>query len=255
MVVHFHTPDMTERFIQSCSPQVRQLVVMVNEATDEDYRWINNRDQEENVSFFYNEENVGYARAVNRGVSLIPPTPDGTIAIFNSDVVVPEGGIAHMEKSLWARDDVVIAGPLQVDLSGRVTHAGIFGTLERPHHRSFHQRRSPAVQDIRDDCVTVSGSAYFVKRWWWDHQTNDPDYQAVAPGAVGAFLPVQMYFEETFCSYFAKHRGKLIRYDGTVEFVHEWAKSSTDRPQVAAWMKESRETFRRACGELGIPCD
>ncbi len=75
------------------------------------------------------------------------------------------------------------------------------------------------------------------------------------PDATGAFLPTPHYYEETWCSYFARHLGYNVVYDGSVSIGHSWHKSSAVGGEADSKFKESQSIFRKACDYMGIERD
>jgi GT2 family glycosyltransferase len=198
-------------------------------------------------------DNVGYARACNHGAS------EGTgdiIAFFNADVRLTEHALDECAQALRDNPTWGVLGPRQVDDHNKITHAGIFGTNTAPAHRAWQNHDHPNLYgDIRE-AVTVSGSAYFIKRALWEELTVCPKYREVAPfHSEGAFLPTQHYFEETWCSYHARAHGWHVMYYGPVKIVHRWHKASP----VGGWAEKqfpaSQQLFRMACQHHGIAHD
>ena len=202
------------------------------------------------------ETNVGYATACNTGAAL---GSNPTIALFNADVILPEGSLARCVDALHSKEDWGILGPRQTNSRGLMTAAGIFGPRERPEHRGWMKRDSQQWQDIRDDCPTVAGSAYLVKRRVWDELTACPAYQEACaaeglPAPNGAFWPSQHFYEETLCSYHAIQHGYKVVYYGPVKVVHEWHVSAKPG-SLGGVTKGSRKIFRALCDRMGIPRD
>lgn len=175
------------------------------------------------------------------------------IAFFNSDTELFDDTLAVCFEYMEQNPDVAACGPQQVDSKGRITHAGVFGTNDKPKIRGWRSRRK--FNDVRDDCVTVFGSAYFVNRRIWDELQFDEQFQAMFPNIEGAFLPTKHYYEETWFSYFARHRGYKIAYVGTTMMLHEWHQSSEMGSMEGKVMRESRKLFRKACDYVGIDHD
>lgn len=196
-------------------------------------------------------QNIGYARACNHG-SILGINP--YIGFFNADTRFLEGAVETCLNVLESDDRFAIAGPRQIDDSGRITHAGIFGTLDKPMHRAWRQPDNDSLADLRE-AVTVSGSAYFIKRNIWDELTSCPIYQRESGNAEGAFLPTQHYYEETWCSYHAHSHGYKVMYVGAAKMIHLWHKASPVGGHAEASMSASREYFRRACEAHEIPHD
>jgi GT2 family glycosyltransferase len=199
-------------------------------------------------------DNVGYGRACNLAASRADPWEHEFLAFFNADVVLPAGAIDECVAAMQANPEWGVLGPRQVNSAGRMTHAGIFGTLDRPQHRAWHLLNRDEYGDIRQ-AVTVSGSAYFIRRNLWDYLTDCLLYREVAPDAKGAFLPTSHYYEESWCSYHAQAHGWKVMYYGPVTIIHEWHKASP----VGGWAEKqfpiSQRYFREACDKHRIPHD
>lgn len=201
------------------------------------------------------QNNVGYARACN---SLAASSSGEIIALCNADIWMYASDIYHIDQIFKNNNDIHLLGPKQRDEIGRITHGGIFGTLEAPQHRGWRQSDPDDIlYRSRERAVTISGSAYFIRRNVWDDLTKCQQYQDVAPNALGAFLPTKHYWEETYCSYHAQAHGYNVFYEGAVSIGHSWHASSPingpmDHPDV---IEESRSTFRNACDYHNIPHD
>lgn len=202
-----------------------------------------------------NEENVGYAKAVNNAALKVTAP---VLAIFNADVMVKPGTIQAMCDFIDSNELIGIAGPKQVNSQRRITHAGVIGSNRRPNLRGWHRRDEGQFDDVLLDCVSVSGSAYFVRRECWDELTNCPVYQSASRSVgvgspEGAFLPTPLYYEETFCSVHADAHGWLIGYNGMAEMVHEWQGSCKDNKVLTKYMTISRGMYRKVCDLHEIP--
>lgn len=198
------------------------------------------------------EGNIGYARACNlaarRGSNPV-------IAFFNADIEVTAGSIDSCRRALCAEPSWGALGPFQVDHSGRIRHAGIFGTLARPVHRGWLEGNTGTLyRDIRK-AVTVSGSAYFAKRAMWDELTECPIYRDFTGAAEGAFLPTPHYYEETWASYHAQAHGWDVIYYGQALIIHKWHRASPVNGWAEQQMPISRQIFRRACDAHAIAHD
>lgn len=197
-------------------------------------------------------ENVGYARAVNRASRLCVRE---TIGVFNADTRLKENVANECHNALHSKVEWGVLGPRQIDDEGRVTAAGIFGTNDRPQDRAFHHPNSDEYADVRDDAVTVSGSAYFIKATVWEELATCPIYRKTTPTAQGAFLPTPLYYEETFCSYHAREHGHKVVYYGAATMVHRWRKAPRTPGSDALKIQMSKKIFQRACDEHGIQHD
>lgn len=206
-----------------------------------------------NLNVHLNSTNFGYARAVN---SLVSYGDNKYIGILNADVWMTPDDCHQIIEVFNENPDIAIIGPKQRDESGRITHAGIFGTMKQPKHRGWMELD---LQDnlYRDrlDAVTVSGSAYFIRRSVWNSLLHCDRFNSIQPHAYGAFLVTPHYYEETFCSYHAQAHGYRVVYDGSISIGHSWHASSTVGGPAEGHMPRSRDIFRSACDLYGIPHD
>lgn len=246
VVVNYKTPGDLRRFCDSVArfePTVPWTLTVVNVCPEQEdlevARWAHSW----GATTVAWKDNVGYARACN-AAALTTAMP--VLALFNADIILTAGAIDECVAALSEHPTWGVLGPRQVDDDGRMTHGGIFGTHARPEFRGWRLHDQVAYTDVRE-AVTVSGSAYFVKRRAWEQLTACPLYQQAAPGAEGAFLPTPHYFEETFCSYHAHAHGWQVMYFGPVKIVHRWHKASP----VGGWAEQqfpvSQSIFRVAC--------
>lgn len=213
----------------------------------------------------HDTNNIGYAKACNLSAAYPPLVVDrDVLAFFNADTRIRPGVLESCVDLLLSDPTYAVVGPRQVDDANHLTHAGIFGSLEAPRHRGWKEPAGNRYTDVRDDAVTVSGSAYFIKRSVWSELLNCPVYCAscerlfpgVEPQYHGAFLPTFLYYEETWISYHAQAHGYKVVYNGEVTMNHQWhtAISKMHDPQNKVFFK-SREAFRQACDDHNIPHD
>lgn len=203
--------------------------------------------------------NVGYALACNFAAAALAQYHDvarSTLAFFNADTRLRPGVLDQCHWELHQHRDWGVVGPRQVDDSNNITHAGIFGTQEQPQLRGWQEPDAGQFNDVRDDAVSVSGSAYFTKRKVWDRLTACPLFCDIVGGnPIGAFLPTQHYYEETWCSYHAAAHGYKIAYLGSVGMVHRWHKASPVGGPAEQGMSAAKQQFRAACDYHDIPHD
>lgn len=200
-------------------------------------------------------DNVGYAVACNHAVEDGEAT---VLAFFNADVELRPGALDDCWYALLSKPNWGILGPRQIDQYGRLTAAGIFGTPTHPVHRGWLQPDRGDYADVRDDAVSVAGSAFFVRQKVWDELCFCPTFKQAEPHATGAFLPTKLFYEETWACYHAAAHGWRNVYYGRVQIVHKWHRSVEQNglkaqvPQIAA---KARAQFRNACAVHGIVCD
>jgi GT2 family glycosyltransferase len=203
------------------------------------------------------QENVGYAKAVNRAMSI---AHGDVFAIFNADVKLRPGALHQCAEALLSEPSWGVLGPLQVDDSGRCTHPGIFGTHAKPEWRTggWMNPVKPEWREVRDDAVTVMGSAYFVKKDVWRELSICPIYLSVDPQSEGAFLQTHLTYEETWCSYHAAAHGFKVVFLGTTEVVHNWhgsVKKNKKEGEFSRSFVDAQPLFREACKAHHLDCD
>lgn len=182
--------------------------------------------------------NVGYGFACNHAAREAGTRAD-TIAFFNADTAVWPGSVDACVDALWADEQRGILGPRQTNREGRLTAAGIFGTLERPKHRGWKMDgRRGAYADVRDDAVYVSGSILFVKRHVHDELVECSE----GPGTF--MLETPLYFEESWACLHALGHGYLNTYLGTVTMSHYHDQSPAPRAAKHDKMRRAKEMFR-----------
>jgi GT2 family glycosyltransferase len=254
-VVNYKTPKHLNRFLESLTGSRRQrdwnLFIADNGGDDESLAVIDAYKDE--IAHVDLNENIGYSAACNL---LASHGKAKYLALLNADVWMRDEHLEAIEAIMDADETIAILGPKQRNERGEIVHGGIVGSNTRPVHRGW---RKSDQEDIlfkdQIDCVTVSGSAYFVRRDVWEELGNDPEYKDLFPDALGPFLPTPHYYEETFCSYFARHRGYRVVYDGTVTLGHTWHASSDVGGGADKLFKVSQSLFREACSRLGIETD
>lgn len=252
VVVNYHTPSDLDRFLDSLSryppssPSTLTVVDVETEQRDGPLDWSAGEGR-----WIGTEDNVGYGRACNMASA---DGNDDIIGLFNADVEITPGSLQACADALAGHTDWSILGPCQIDSQNRIRHAGIFGTLASPAHRGWGEINRGQYTDVRD-AITVSGSAFFVKRTAWTELTQCPIYRGIAPAEQGAFLPTPHYYEETWAAYHAQAHGMRVIYFGSVTLIHRWHRASPVGGWADQQMPISHKMFRAACDEHGIAHD
>ena len=283
-VVNHNTAGLMKRFLDTLHLDLEnknrnwKLHITDNDSTDEFIEFIRHWGHSYHIENLFLRKNIGYAAACNYMGS---KTNSDILGLLNSDVWMTNDDVDKIQAIFDSNPDIHILGPKQRDEHGRVTHAGMTGTSVQPIMRGW-MLNDPEDIMFRDrvNCVTISGSAYFIRREVWDAMLNHPKYKEIhkdlyfsseklretiamfymdSPDALGAFLPTPHYYEETWCSYFARHLGYNVVYDGSVSIGHSWHASSAKPGEgvshVDHYFPISREIFRNACDQLGIERD
>jgi GT2 family glycosyltransferase len=244
IVVNYKTPDLLNRFIGSVERYYPTLTAnlwigdVAVPQSDPLYR-----------SYHYKSypDNCGYAYACN---DLASYSDSEYLAFFNADTAFTNSECIPLCLGVLSESGVGAVGPAQVDVKGFVTHGGITGTNSSPQHRAWKQRGVPGVID---ECVSVSGSAYFTKRFVWKEMTQCSVYQNTFPNTIGGFLPTPLYYEETGYSYHLRSHGYKVMYCGEAVMLHHW--NSSPASNQSQKMRQSRELFRSFCDTHHIEHD
>jgi GT2 family glycosyltransferase len=262
-VVNYNTKPLLERLLNTLhndfttNGKVWSLHICDNDSKDGSFEWLEEHKDEYYITNAWKKQNIGYSAACNFMASV---THGNIIGLLNADVWLTSQDLIDIDNIFYNNPDIHILGPKQRNEEGYITHAGIVGTNTSPRHRGWmvHDVDDILFKD-RQACVTVSGSAYFIRREVWDALTNNEKYRQLYPDAIGAFLPTPHYYEETWCSYFARHLGYNVVYDGSVSIGHSWHASSPKPGEgyshADAQFKVSQDIFRKACDYIGIERD
>jgi GT2 family glycosyltransferase len=266
-IVNYNSTKELKRFLDTLHSDLKSpngaleknwnLYITDNNSTDNFIPWIRDNEDSYYINRTYLRQNIGYSAATNMMAS---NSNAEIIAVLNADVWMSSSDCMKIENIFKENPDIHILGPKQRDEYGHITHAGIVGTNTAPRHRGWKELdKLDELYRDRVECVTVSGSAYFIRREVWNALTNNPRYRDMYPNAIGAFLPTPHYYEETWCSYFARHLGYNVVYDGSVSIGHSWHASSPKPGEgyshADAQFPISREIFRKACDYIGIERD
>ena len=211
-------------------------------------------------------KNVGYAKACN---VLAAQSDAPALALCNADIWMTSTQVYHSMQFLRNNPGIGVMGPKQRNEAGEITHAGIVGDNEHPRHRGW-KMPDPADTEFKDlvECVTVSGSAYFVQRSAWNeagynplyrNALKDSDFISDADADMDiplGFLPTPHFYEETFCSYHMRHLGYPVVYNGRISIGHSWSASTGgDNSSMRNIFLRSQAIFRDVCDRMGISHD
>jgi cellulose synthase/poly-beta-1,6-N-acetylglucosamine synthase-like glycosyltransferase len=257
VVCNYRTPKDLSNFGKSLidQPGLGDIVIVNNAPNEQDRLTAKKIAQECGGTVVNNKANLGYSRSLN---AVAADLTNNVLALFNADVVTSPGSILEMEDFIESHPKVGIAGPKQTDQNDKIVHGGIIGTNKIPRHRGWQRYDRGQYNDTIIGTVTVSGSAFFVRRTCWEELTDCETYQEsceVLTGgrALGALLPTRHYYEETYCCVHADHHGWKNAYVGRIKMTHLWHRASPHGSAGAdRHIGASRETYRAACDYHGI---
>lgn len=258
-VINHNTADLLERFVASVyekkdsSPEFT-LSIADNDSPDR------SKDMLKEMSAFFEirgvnvkfNANIGYSAAAAQLAEL---GNGDIIGICNADVWLDQDDLAKIQKAFDEDETIAILGPKQRNEKGVIVHAGIVGENEKPRHRGWNSY-DPTDIMYKDsvDCITISGSAYFIRRSVWDELASCPTMEKYNM-CNGAFLNTPHYYEETWCSYHAREHGHRVVYDGNISIGHTWHASSKVGGEADKFFPISQKLFRDACDLHGISRD
>lgn len=260
VVVNYRTPDELDGFLRSYEesqlevPHSLHVVNVTPTVLDQDV--VRNHGSLVPFSYTEHEDNVGYAGACNDASTW---SDRRVMAFFNADTRLRPGVVEACHEWLMSDDELAVVGPKQVNDEGKITHAGIFGTSDKPRLRGWLRLDRGDYSEDRTDAVSVSGSAYFVKRAVWDEMYSCSEY-IDCPGVaerkpLGALLPTAHFYEETYYSYHVRSHGYKVGYMGSQTMIHRWHKSLPVGQASKQHWAGSQRLFREACDHHGIEHD
>jgi GT2 family glycosyltransferase len=246
VVVNYHTDHLLEEFVDSYAQNAWEGCTLfgVSVQTDKLPR------SKYHYRAIATSENIGYAKACNLGAS---KGDNDVILLANADTVLTDG-LKECHDALMANPDWGILGPRQVNEQNLITAGGIFGTETSIGQRGWNQGDVGQYSAV-EEAMSVSGSLYFIKRAVWDELTNCSFMQAMFPGIKGAFIPTQHYYEETCCSYHARHHGYKCIYYGPVKMIHYWHKASVHGGYADQQVDASKQLMREFLHSHSIVCE
>ena len=202
------------------------------------------------VRLIRNKENVGFARAHNKGIAA---STGDIIVLINPDTVVERDFFDGLERFLGENPKVGIAGPRILDsegelqLSARREISALSGFLGRTSlltrlfpKSSLVKSQFPAVtEESHPSSVDwVSGACMVVRR---------DVLRRIGPLDERFF----MYFEDADLCRRARSAGWLVYYLPHVEIVHQTGASSRSKPRAVWLLHKSAFLYHRKHGAHG----
>ena len=206
------------------------------------------------VRLLRNKENVGFARAHNRGIA---QSAGDLVVLINPDTVVEGDFFEYLEDFFDENPKVGIAGPRILDsegelqLSARREISALSGLLGRTSmltrlfpKSSLVKSQFPAVTDRSHPSSVdwVSGACMVIRR---------ETLQEIGPLDERFF----MYFEDADLCRRARAAGWLVYYLPHIEIVHQTGASSRSKPRAVWLLHKSAFLYHRkhgAHGPLGV---
>jgi hypothetical protein len=242
VVVNFNAGDALARCVESVLAQKLgvRLVVVDNASSDGSADRVGELyGRRDDVRVLRNDDNPGFAHAVNQGAA-DPACRDARyLLILNPDCEFMPGALRSLLAALEANPEAGLAGPLVVDRDGQPMR----GTLRRfpDPWRSFMQfsglwrlgRRWPLFQGVEPvaalpsaltEAEAVSGACMLLRREAFDDAGGlDPDYG--------------LHCEDLDLMYRLREQGKPSLFVPAARVYHLQGLSSRSRPVWVHWQK------------------
>jgi GT2 family glycosyltransferase len=233
IIVNFNAGETLTRCVQSVLSTREKLNITVfdNASTDGSAAQVQSLfGRLENVEILCNDENIGFARAVNAAAGM---GNEELLLILNPDCELLPGALGHLKQALENDPDAALAGPTVVDRTGAIQK----GTL----------RRFP---DPWNSLVTVTG-LWRLGRWLPSfkgvnrHQSGLPESNAMAEAVSGACMLVRrqafenvgnmdeaygLHCEDLDLMYRLQQRGNHCIFVPAARVFHQQGVSSRSRP-------------------------
>jgi GT2 family glycosyltransferase len=182
-----------------------------------------------------NDENRGYAAAVNRGLDLVAPADD--VVVVNNDVIGHRAWLEALQHAAYDEGGAGIVGPMLLYPDGRIQSAGSHRNLGAPEwfdHRYRFKAPEYGPATVADAALAVTGACMYVRRDALD--------------AIGRFdEDFPMGFEDVDYCLRAWETGYDVRYEPRARLTH--VESPTRGREVGARELRSREHFWSKWGE------
>jgi len=202
------------------------------------------------VRLIRNKENVGFARAHNRGIAASSGDP---IVLINPDTLVERDFFEHLEEFISKNPRVGISGPRIVDSEGELQFSArreisaLSGFLGRtslltrlfPKSSLVKSQFSAVTEGVDPTSADwVSGACMVVRR---------DTLRDIGPLDERFF----MYFEDADLCRRARAAGWLVYYLPQVEIVHQTGASSHSKPKAIWLLHKSAFLYHRKHGAHG----
>jgi N-acetylglucosaminyl-diphospho-decaprenol L-rhamnosyltransferase len=246
LIVNYASWHLTLRCIESLhetDPDDFELIVVDNDSVEPP-------ELPSSVRLIRNKENVGFARAHNRGIAA---STGDIVVLINPDTVVQEDFFDNLERFFGDNPKVGIVGPRILDVAGelqlsaRREISALSGLLGRTSlltrlfpKSSLVKSQFPAVTEGSHPTSVdwVSGACMAIRR---------ETLQNTGP-LDGRFF---MYFEDADLCRRARAMGWLVYYLPQLEIVHQTGASTHSKPRAVWLLHKSAFLYHRKHGAHG----
>jgi hypothetical protein len=217
--------------------------------------WVRRNINYYRIERMFLRENNGYAHACNYMAS---KGNSDIIGFIHGDVLLNVNDLKNIQHIFDTNPGIHILGPKILTNDDKIYYAGTFGENFNPTFRGMgeYDPKNLKYKD-RKLAINVSSAGYFIRRNVWNVLTNHPKYKRIYPNSIGAFLETPHFFEEVWCSYFARFLGYNVVYDGSITFKHTVRSSSFVPPDDSKSVEKmfydtSKQIFLYTYDKVGL---
>lgn len=251
IIITFNSQDYLEPFLKSIQKFVQvpyALYIIDNASSDKTQEILEDFKKQMFTSTYpltrlrvvYNNNNLGYARAVNQGVRL---GKSPYILILNADLLFLEDSVSKMLKIMEEDKNIGVLGPKLINEKGLIVGAGTYGSFQKRFFKFFGEIDNDDPDspfNRQTDCINVCGAVYLTRRDLFEELGGfDEDF----------FL----YYEEEFFSFKVQILKKMrVVYTPITKIIHYWKAEKFLNPACQRIIAKSRGIFLKKCYELGL---
>jgi N-acetylglucosaminyl-diphospho-decaprenol L-rhamnosyltransferase len=202
------------------------------------------------VRLLRNKENLGFARAHNRGIAA---STGDIVVLMNPDTVVEKDFFEDLERFFANNPKVGIAGPRilesdgEVQLSARREISAFSGFLGRT---SLLTRLFPKSSLVKNQFPAVTGGSYPTSVDWVSGACMAIRRKTLR-GIGSLDERFFMYFEDADLCRRARTAGWLVYYLPHIEIIHQTGASSRSKPRAVWLLHKSAFLYHRKHGAHG----
>ncbi|OPG15564.1 hypothetical protein B2M26_10845 [Ferroacidibacillus organovorans] len=236
VIVNYNTKNLLLTCLESIHKHTKEshhIYIIDNGSTDGSVERLA-RMGRDHLDVISNPRNTGYAVACNQGIRA---GQSPFILLLNSDVIVTRNWLTPLLDCMVTDSRIAVVGPKMVNQKGLITGAGIVGTFQNHAPRGFMEADGPGKYETVEDCFSVCGAAYLIRRSLLD--------------TLGLFDENYFfYFEETDYSLNARYQGYRVVYCPNSKIIHLTGQSNKNHEQLRTYFETSEHYFRTKWSHL-----
>ena len=201
----------------SYSYSFENLLIIDNGSKDDSFNRLNKYFSfSKNVIFLHNDNNLGYAQAVNLGIDYFSKLNFKYCLISNNDIIYNYNPFPTMLKNFEIFPNLAVVGPKVFNTKGKIQHSSriyepyfleLFGFFSNPKKLHEGKLKNPQVVYSVSGCSMMISIPIFVRLGLFDKNT---------------FL----YNEENIISYILSQNGFLTVFEPNISIIHAHGSTS-----------------------------